>query len=139
MLEAPSRDWRRILFSAVICGLGLLLSGYVGNRILPAIIGESYANSFPERLTVFWQIGNGIGLGLAIGLLIRRGFAIWILVLLGIGMYMMTIALNVDVLNSLPEIWQGTVRGALIGLVLGYGYGYLRGARPSTTKVESKD
>jgi outer membrane protein assembly factor BamD (BamD/ComL family) len=133
ILEAPSRNWRRILFSAVLCGAGLLVSGYLANRILPTIVGEPYTTTYPGRFYVLQQIFYGIGLGLAIALLIRRSSAAGLLVILGVGMYMITRPLNQDVFH-IVGIWAGAVRGALIGLVLGFAYGYLRGEVPMESK-----
>lgn len=136
ILEAPSRSWRRILFSAVLCGAGLLVSSYLANRILPTVVGEVYTNTFPGRLFILMQILYGMGLGLAIGFLIRRASATGVLILLGAGMYMLTIALNVDVLQA-QNIWTGTLRGALIGLLLGFGYGFMGEAKQTAIKAET--
>ncbi len=135
ILEAPSRDWLRILFSAVLCGVGLFAGSLVAFRVLPALISETYVSTFPERFAMFQQVLYGMGLGLAISLLIRRASAVGILALLGAGMYMMTRALNMEVFH-LPPIWSDSVRGALIGLVLGYGYGYMRGVKPMESNTD---
>lgn len=134
VLEAPSREWRRILLVSITCGLGLLASGYLGLRILPLITGESYAAAYPERALLLQQILNGICLGLAIGLLIRRGSAIGLLVILGIGMFIVTRPINQGVFH-LEGIWAGTLRGAWIGLVLGFGYGSISRGKLSESKV----
>jgi outer membrane protein assembly factor BamD (BamD/ComL family) len=123
ILEARSRDSRRILSSALICGLGLLAGSYVAFSIFP--VGQ-YTNSvLLDKYNTLRQPFFGIGLGLALGLLIRRASAIGVLAVLGAGMYMMTRALNSE-LFDLSLSWENILRGALIGLVLGYGYGYMR-------------
>ena len=125
ILEAPSRDSRRILISAAIGGIGLLVGSYVAFDVLPAI-GVQYANStFSVKNFTLRQPFLGIGLGLAFGSLIRRTSAIGILAILGAGMYLITRALNEDVFQISLAL-ENVIRGALIGLVLGYGYGYTR-------------
>lgn len=125
ILEAPSRNTRQILFSAGICGIGLLIGYSIRLVIVPAIVGQSYSVSFPLRYNILSQISYGLGLGAGLGFLIRRASAIGVLAVLGAGIYMITRALNADVFDF-PDIWKAVVRGALIGLVLGYGYGYTR-------------
>ena len=125
ILEAPSRNTRRILLSAGVCGLGLLLGYFVSRVIVPATVGQSYTEVFPLRYNILRQISYGVGLGVGLGFLIRRASAIVVLVVLGAGIYMVTRALNIDLFNLSP-IWESALRGALIGLVLGYGFGYLR-------------
>jgi hypothetical protein len=71
----------------------------------------------------------GTGLGLAFGLLIRRVSAITVLVVLGAGIYMITNVVNIEFFSN-SSVWGNIVRGALIGLVLGYGYGYMRRVKP---------
>jgi hypothetical protein len=133
ILEAPSRDARRMLFSAAICGIGLLVGSFAALDVVPVLTGQ-YANSmFLERDITLRQPFLGIGLGLAFGLLIRRISAIGVLAILGVGIYMITRALNADVFD-LPSIWEAVVRGGLIGLVLGYGFGYMRNAKPLDSK-----
>jgi hypothetical protein len=133
ILEAPSRDSRRILFSAGICGIGLLVGSYLAFDIFPTVTGQ-YANSaFLDKNFTLRQPFLGIGLGLAFGLLIRRTSAIGVLAILGAGMYLTTRALNVELFNF-PPLWESAVRGALIGLVLGYGYGYMGKAKPLESK-----
>ena len=127
ILEAPSRNARRILFSAGLCGMSLLLGYAIALVIYPAVAGLS------SSAILRYQVSYGIGLGLGLGLLIRRASAIGVLVVLGVGIYMITRALNVEVLDILG-IWENIVRGALIGLVLGYGYGYMRKAQPLQNK-----
>lgn len=120
ILEAPSRDTRRILFSAGICGMGLLLGYLIALVIVPAVVvGPSYPDIF------LYQVSWGIGLGLGLGMLIRRASAIGVLAILGAGMYVTT---------SIPAFSEFVVRGALIGLVLGYGYGYMRTAEALENK-----
>jgi len=63
-------------------------------------------------------------LGLAFGALIRRVSAIGLLAILGAGIYLTTRALNVELQITSP-FWGNVGRGALIGLVLGYAYGYM--------------
>jgi len=133
ILEAPSRTARQILFTAGICGIGLLAGYYTFLVVFPAVGGQSYLVEFPDRYHVLRNVILGIGLGLALGLLIRRASAIGVLAVLGAGIYMITRALNADVF-TFPDIWKAVVRGALIGLVLGYGYGYMRKAEPSLDK-----
>ena len=128
ILEAPSRNARRILFSAGMCGLGLLVGSFVAFAILPMVISQSYLDMIPERGSILRQIALGSGLGLAFGSFIRRASAIGVFVVLGAGMYMFTIGLfsrEYFDSSSIPD----TVRGALIGLVLGYAYGYMRTAK----------
>jgi hypothetical protein len=133
ILEAPSRDSRRILSSAAIGGIGLLVGSYVAFDILPLITVE-YANStLSDKYFTLRQPFLGMGLGLAFGILIRRASAIGVLAVLGAGIYMITLALNVEILNISPS-WENIVRGALVGLVLGYGYGYLGNAKPLESK-----
>jgi len=128
ILEAPSRDSRRILFTAAMCGIGLFVGAYVAFDVLPAI-GVQYANSeFSVKNITLYQPFLGLGLGLALGLLIRRMSAIAVLALLGAGMYLITRALNVEFFNF-SSLWESSIRGMLIGLVLGYGYGYMRRAK----------
>lgn len=129
ILEAPSRNTHRILFSAGMCGIGLLLGYSMSLVIIPALVGQSYSEIPQPRANILNQVSAGIGLGLALGLIIRRASAIGVMIMLGAGIYMITRALNVDVLN-IPSIWETIVRGALIGLVLGYGYGYMRRVKP---------
>jgi outer membrane protein assembly factor BamD (BamD/ComL family) len=125
ILEAPSRDSRRIVISAAVGGIGLLVGSYVAYDILPLIKVE-YANiTLSDKYVTLQQLYLGIGLGLALGLLIRRSSASGVLAVLGAGIYMITRALNQDVLH-LSDSWENLIRGALIGFVLGYGYGYLR-------------
>ena len=127
VLEAPSRNSRRIVFSALVCGIGLLVGSFVGLVILPAMMGQSYVNTFPEQYAVLRQICLGVGLGLAFGLFIRRASAIGVFIILGVGMYIFTVTLfskEFFEISSIPD----AVRGALIGLVLGYAYGYMRKA-----------
>jgi outer membrane protein assembly factor BamD (BamD/ComL family) len=136
VLEAPSREWRRVLLVSVACGLGMLVSGYIGLRILPLITGESYfAATYPEMALVLQQILNGTCLGLAIGLLIRRGAAIGLLVVLGMGVFILTRSLHLEVFHF-EGIWWGALRGAWIGLVLGFGYGYMGRAKQVPGKAE---
>jgi hypothetical protein len=133
ILEAPSRNSRQILSSAAICGIGLLVGSYMAFDVLPAIRGQ-YANSaFLDKNFTLRQPFLGIGLGLALGLMIRRATAIGVLAILGVGMYLITQALNAELFNFHP-LWESAVRGALIGLVLGYGYGYIRTANPLESK-----
>jgi hypothetical protein len=133
ILEAPSRNARRILFTAGVCGIGLLLGYFIKLVIVPAIVGQSYQEIFPLQDNILRQVSWGIGLGLALGLLIRRASAIGVLAALGAGIYMITRVLNVEIIGF-ESIWTTIVRGALIGLVLGYGYGYMRKAEPSLDK-----
>jgi outer membrane protein assembly factor BamD (BamD/ComL family) len=130
ILEAPSRDSRRILFSAGLCGIGLLVGSYVALVIVPKVTGPSYI--FPERYAILKQIFLGIGLGLAFGLSIRRALAIGVQAVLGAGIYMFTRG-NIELLGLLG-VWGNIVRGALIGMVLGYGYGYMRKSKPQQNK-----
>ena len=128
-LEAPSRNSRRILSSAVICGIGLLVGAYLALDVLPAIRGQ-YANSaFLDKNFTLRQLFLGIGVGLALGLLIRRTSAIGVLVVLGAGVFLIARALNAE-LFPVSSIWETAVRGSLIGLVMGYGYGYTRTPKP---------
>jgi len=129
ILEAPSRDSRRILSSAAIGGMGLLVGSYVAFDVLPAI-GVQYANSaFSVKNFTLSQPFLGAGLGLALGILIRRASATGTLVLLGAGIYLITRALNAGVFQISIAL-ENVIRGALIGLVLGYGYGYMRQVKP---------
>lgn len=131
ILEVPSRNWRRILVVAITCGLGLLLGGLIAFRLLPLVIDLTiFSNSYPGGIGMLRQVCYGMGLGLAIGLLIYRPSAIGMFMILGTGMYMTTRALNIE------DIWMATIRGALIGLVLGFGYGFLGGRKPNERKVE---
>jgi len=109
ILESPSRDTRRILLSAGLCGAGLLSGNFV------------YSVGVPYELPL-----GGIGLGLGLGMLLRRASAIGVLVVLGAG---------VDAFTSIDPYWQILVRGGLIGLVIGYGYGYMRKAKPLENKL----
>jgi outer membrane protein assembly factor BamD (BamD/ComL family) len=128
-LEARSRNSGRILSSAVIWGIGLLMGAYLALDVLPAIRGQ-YANSaFLDKNFTLRRPFLGIGLGLALGLLIRRVSATGVLVLLGVGVFLMTRALNAEFF-PVSSIWQTAVRGSLIGLVMGYGYGYMRTPKP---------
>lgn len=129
ILAAPSRNARQILITAGICGIGLLAGYYIFLIVSSAFGGQSYLEAFPDRYHILRNIILGIGLGLTLGLLIRRASAIGILVILGVGIFMITRALNADIF-TFPDIWKATVRGALIGLVLGYAYGYLRKTKP---------
>jgi hypothetical protein len=123
ILEAPSRDSRRILISAGICSIGLLIGSYVALDILPRIS--------PVRYSMPKQVLLGTGLGLAFGLLIRRVSAITVLVILGAGIYMITGVVSIKFFSNINmNVWGDIVRGALIGLALGYGYGYLHRAKP---------
>ena len=126
ILEAPSRNTRRILFSAGMCSLGLALGCFISLVIIPAVVGQSYSEIFPLQNNILSQISYGIGLGLGLGFLIRRASAVGVLVVLGAGIYMITHSLNVEFINNISVFWGNIVRGALIGLVLGYGYGYMR-------------
>ena len=138
IFESPSRDRRRILFSALRWGVGLLF-GYLATLIIfPLLGGQSYTLQFPGRYAILRNISFGIGLGLAVGLSIRRASAAVILSILGAGMFMLTkpdVLFSVDffVTSSIPD----AVRGALIGLVLGYAYGYMSKAKP-LAKVEAE-
>ena len=134
ILEMPSRDSRRILSAAAICGFGSLVGSYVAFDLLSVITGQ-YANSgFAERYAILRQISLGTGLGLAFGSFIRRVSAIVMLAILGVGVFMVTIVLfsrEFFEISSIPD----AVRGALIGLVLGYGYGYMRRTKPLESKL----
>ena len=125
ILEAPSRDSRRILFSAAVCGVGLLVGSLLAFDILP-VLGNQYANvEFSARNAVPRQVFLGMGLGLALGVLvIRRASAIGVLAAIGAGIYMITRALNDEFFAS-EIVWATIVRGGLVGLVMGYGYGYM--------------
>jgi outer membrane protein assembly factor BamD (BamD/ComL family) len=129
ILEAPSRNTRRILFTAVVCGIGLLVGFYTGLVVVPAIAGQSYATEFPAQYDVLQRVMRGLGLGLAFGLLIRRASAIGALAVLGAGVYTVTHALFMDPFES-PSAWASILPAGLIGLVLGYGYGYMRTVKP---------
>ena len=129
ILAAPSRNARQILITAGICGIGLLVGYYIFLIVSSTFGGQSYLEAFPDRYHILRNIILGIGLGLTLGLLIRRASAIGILVILGVGIFIITRALNADIF-TFPDIWKATVRGALIGLVLGYAYGYLRKTTP---------
>jgi outer membrane protein assembly factor BamD (BamD/ComL family) len=133
ILEVPSRDSRRILISGGICGIGLLVGSYVAYDILPLITAGYAVSDFWDNYFMLHQPFLGMGLGLAFGILIRRPSATGLLAVLGAGIYMITRALNADVFNF-SSIWETIVRGALIGLVMGYGYGYMRKAEPSLDK-----
>ena len=127
ILEAPSRDARRILISAGICGAGLLVGSYIAFSIFP--IGQYTSSTTLDRYNTLRQPFYGIGLGLALGLLSRRASAIGVLTVLFAGIYIMTRALNNELFNLSPS-WENILRGALIGLVIGYGYGYMRRTKP---------
>jgi outer membrane protein assembly factor BamD (BamD/ComL family) len=134
ILEVPSRNSRRILSSAAICGFGFLVGSYVAFDLHPAITGQ-YANSgFAARYAILRQIALGTGLGLAFGSFIRRISAIVVLALLGAGVFMVTSVLfsrEFSDISSIPD----AVRGALIGFVLGYGYAYMRTGNPLESKL----
>jgi len=119
ILATPSRNTRRIFLSAGLCGIGLLLGYFIASVIFPIVAGRSY----PEILQ--YQVPFGIGLGLGLGMLIRRASAVGVLAILGTGMFVTT---------SIPVFSGFFVRGALIGLVLGYAYGYMHKAKPPVNK-----
>jgi hypothetical protein len=131
ILEAPSRNARQILFTAAICGIGLLAGYYTALAVIPA----SYLATFPDQYHDLRNVIWGIDLGLAFGFLIRRASAIGVLTILGAGVFTITRMLNVQIFGF--ESWTNIVRGALIGLVLGYAYGYMRKAKP-LAKVENE-
>ena len=137
ILEVPSRDTRRILFSALRCGIGLQLGYFVSLVIIPLLAGPSYSIQFPEQYATLRNICLGIGLGLAFGLFIRRASATVLFSILGAGIYMFTKA---DVLFSLEFFNTSSIpdamRGAIIGLVLGYGYGYMRMAESAVVDMK---
>lgn len=127
ILEAPSRESRRILFSAAIGGAGLLVGYYIAFDVLPLVTGQSYLISYPGKyiVLILRQVFLGTGFGLALGLLVRRISAIGVLTVLGAGIYMISNTINIRFFDDL-DVLGNIVRGALIGLVLGYGYGYMR-------------
>lgn len=128
ILELPSRDSRRIIFLAGVCGVGLLVGSFLAFDVLP-VLGNQYANvEFSARNAILRQVFLGLGLGLALGVLApRRASAIGVLVVLAAGIHMITRAINSEFFTS-EIIWATIVRGGLIGLVMGYGYGYVRKA-----------
>jgi outer membrane protein assembly factor BamD (BamD/ComL family)/uncharacterized membrane protein len=136
ILEAPSRNIRRILLSAGLCSIGLLLGYFIASVIMPAVVGQSYRDIFrsPLRSNILSQVSYGLGLGLGLGLLIRRASAIGVLAILGAGIYMITRVLNIEILNFSP-FWENIIRGALIGLLMGYAYGYMRKSNIERTKL----
>jgi hypothetical protein len=116
-----------------MCGIGLLVGSYITYDVLPAI-GVGYANSgFSQMSGTLRQIFYGIGLGLALGILIRRASAIGTLAVLGPGIYLITRALNQAAFN-LSQSWEEIIRGALIGFVLGYAYEYVRRGKETESK-----
>jgi hypothetical protein len=133
ILELPSRQARRIFLSAGICGLGLLLGYMLGLIIVPAIVGPSLLTTanptIREEIAILRNISWGVGLGSVLGIMSRRASAIGLLAIIGAGIFATTRALNVDVFD-ISSFWENIVRGALIGLVLGYGYGYVRTLQP---------
>jgi len=133
ILEAPSRNARQILFTAGICGIGLLAGYYTALVAIPAFAGQPYLATFPEQYHVIRNAIWGLGLGLAFGSLVRRASAIGVLGVLGAGIYMVTHVLYIGFLD-ISSVWGAILRGALIGLVLGYGYGYMRKAEPLQSK-----
>lgn len=135
ILEAPSRNPRRILFSAGICGMGLLLSHFIALVVVPAVIGQSFMTSasptIREQSAILRNVCRGIGLGLGLGLVVRRISGIGILTIAGAGIFMVTYIMFRDSfdISSVSD----AVRGALIGLVFGFGYGYMYKAKPPQT------
>ncbi len=118
IIELPSRNWRLILLKGGICGLGLLL-GYAVSLIIP--IELHYEGPYLILKNIIW----GVGLGLAFCLPSRRVSAIVLLALLGSFIFALTSVLNSTVFSELENVWTNTLRGGLIGLVMGFGYAYV--------------
>ena len=118
VFDLPSRDWKRILSRGGLCGLGFLL-GYIAEMlILPAYMQEA----FPGRYGILKNIIWGTGLGLCFSLPSRKLSVIGLLIVIGSSMFVFTSGYNA--ILSLGEPWMSILRGALIGLVLGFGYAY---------------
>lgn len=118
VLDLPSRDWKKILSKGALCGLGLLL-GYIASLF---ILPSSMQEAFPDRYGILRNVLWGAGLGLCFGLPSRRLLVIGLLVILGSSIFVVTAVYYP--LFSFGEPWVSTIRGALIGLVLGFEYAY---------------
>jgi outer membrane protein assembly factor BamD (BamD/ComL family) len=118
ILELPSRDWKKILSKGALCGLGLLL-GYIASLL---ILPNSMREAFPDRYGILRNVLWGAGLGLCFGLPGRRLSVLALLTVLGSSIFVFTSGYYA--ILSLGEPWGSVVRGALIGLVLGFGYAY---------------
>ncbi|MEW6401597.1 MAG: TIR domain-containing protein [Chloroflexota bacterium] len=104
------RDWKRMLVMGGLCALGLLLGYFATLLLMPP-----YGN----MRNIIW----GLGLGIALGLPTRRISVISLLAILSSAIFTITSIYMAGV--DWGEPWESTLRGALIGLVLGSGYAYV--------------
>jgi len=96
-----------------------LLGYFAALLILPAYMRDTFPGRYVILRNIFW----GAGLGLCFGLSSRRLSVIGLLTVLGFSIFVITAGYYA--ILSLREPWGSTLRGALIGLVLGFGYAFV--------------
>jgi hypothetical protein len=107
--EISSRNLKKILISGGLCALGLVI-GYFSATL--------FLSSYMDLRNLLW----GLGAGLALSLSTRRGSVIVLIAILGAAIFTMTGVYTASI--EMDSLWESTVRGAWIGLVLGFGYAY---------------
>jgi outer membrane protein assembly factor BamD (BamD/ComL family) len=110
VFEVPSRNLKKILINGGFCTIGLVV-GYFAALIL--------LSRFIDLKNILW----GLGLGIALSLSSRRISIITVIATLGSAAFVMTSRAVSDI--NTATLWGNVVRGAWIGLVLGFGYAYL--------------
>ena len=110
VFELPSLNPKRILVKGGVCAVALMLGGFLGT-FLPS-------GYLSLRLIVY-----GAVFGIAFGLSTRRISIIVLLAILGSAMFSITYIY----IARLPFTvnFEAVIRGAMIGLVIGFGYAYL--------------
>jgi hypothetical protein len=122
IIALPTRDWKKILVTGGLWGLGLLV-GYIAFLVF---IPSYTADIWPERYGILRNIFVGAGLGLALILPSRRISGIGVSVILGLFVFVITGIFYLDNAVLLyGEMWGTIIRGGAIGLVMGLGYAYL--------------
>jgi hypothetical protein len=120
IFELPSRNLKKILIKGALCALAL-------------IIGYSLASLLPNKYVSLRNIIYGLCLGIAFSLSARRITSIVIISLLGSAVF----ALTHISLTALPFaiLAKAVIRGAWIGLVLGFGYAYVTRSTETTNLI----
>ena len=109
IFESNSRNLKRMLITGGLCAIGLVIGNFSASLFLPRYI---------NLRNLLW----GAGLGIALGLPTRRISVISLIAILGSAMFTIT-SIYMSTINT-GSLWESTVRGAWIGLVLGFGYAY---------------
>jgi hypothetical protein len=109
IFEIPSQNLKKILINAGFCAIGLVI-GYFAALI--------FLSRFIDLKNILW----GLGLGIALGLSIRRVSAIALIAIPGSAIFMMSSSAVSGI--ETVSLWGSAMRGAWIGLVLGFGYAY---------------